>query len=96
MPVRSTFGSDEALRVATSLGLDLDAEPFSLDEFRRGMEVELEHGRRDPATNVTGDDPLTTGKIALAHLREISDYYTRLHRMEAEAEAEQAERLDPA
>ncbi len=52
------------------------------------MEVELEHGRRDPATNVTGDDPLTTGKIALAHLREIPDYYTRLARMEAEAEAE--------
>ncbi len=96
MPVRSTFGSDEALRVATSLGLDFDAEPFSLDEFRRGMEVELEHGRRDPETNVTGDDPLTTGKIALAHLREISDYYTRLDRMETEAEAEQAERLDPA
>jgi len=96
MPIRSTFEPDEALRVATSLGLDLAAEPFTLEEFRRGMEVELEHGRRDPATNVTGDDPLTTGKIALAHLREISDYYTRLDRMEAEAEAEQAERLDPA
>ncbi len=96
MPVRSTFGSDEALRVATGLGLDFDAEPFTLEEFRRGMEVELEHGRRDPDTNVTGDDPLTTGKIALAHLREISDYYTRLDRMEAEAEAEQAEKLDPA
>jgi Protein of unknown function (DUF5661) len=96
MPVRSTFDPDEALRVATSLGLDFDAEPFTLDEFRRGMEVELEHGRRDPETNVTSDDPLTTGKIALAHLREISDYYTRLDRMEAEAEAEQAEKLDPA
>lgn len=96
MPVRSTFDADEALRVATSLGLDFAAEPFSLEEFRRGMDVELEHGRRDPATNVTGDDPLTTGKIALAHLREIPDYYTRLDRMEAEAEAELAEKLDPA
>jgi hypothetical protein len=96
MPVRSTFDPDEALRVATSLGLDLGSEPFSLDEFRRGMEVELEHGRRDPATNVTGDDPLTTGKIALAHLREIPDYYTRLDRMEMEAEAEQAATVDPA
>lgn len=96
MPVRSTFETEEALRVATSLGLDFATEPFALEEFRRGMDVELEHGRRDPATNVTGDDPLTTGKIALAHLREIPDYYTRLDRMEAEAEAELAEKLDPA
>ena len=50
-----------------------------------GMEVELEHGLQDPATNVTGDDPLVTGKIALAHLNEFPDYYTRLDRMEAEA-----------
>ena len=96
MPVRSTFDADEALRVATSLGLDFATEPFPLEEFRRGMEVELEHGRRDPATNVTGDDPVTTGKIALAHLREFPDYYTRLDRMEKEADAELAEKLDPA
>jgi hypothetical protein len=96
MPIRSTFEPDEALRVATSLGLDFAAEPFTLEEFRRGMEVELEHGTADPETDVTGDDLHVTGKIALAHLREISDYYTRLDRMEAEAEAEQAERLDPA
>ena len=96
MPVRDSFDPGEALDIATRLGLDLAAEPFSLDEFRRGMEVELEHGRRDPATNVTGDDPLTTGKITLAHLREIPDYYTRLAIMEADAEAEQAERADPA
>jgi len=96
MPVRATFDPTEALEVATRLGLDFTAEPFTLNEFRRGMEVELEHGRFDPATNVTGDDPLTTGKIALAHLREIPDYYTRLARMEAEAEAELAEARDPA
>ena len=96
MPVRATFDPAEAAEVATRLGLDLAAERFSLDEFRRGMEVELEHGRRDPATNVTGDDPLTTGKIALAHLHEMPDYYTRLARMEAEAEAEVAEAMDPA
>ncbi|HYN48478.1 MAG TPA: DUF5661 family protein [Candidatus Nanopelagicales bacterium] len=94
MPVRTTFDPSEALKVATRLGLDVAAEPFSLEEFRHGMEVELEHGRRDPSTNVTGDDPLTTGKIALAHLREIPDYYTRLARMEAEAEAAGA--MDPA
>lgn len=59
-----------------------------MEEFRRGMEVELEHGTRDPATDVTGDDPILTGKIALAHLNEFADYYTRLTKMEAEAEAE--------
>lgn len=96
MPVRATFDPAEAAEVATRLGLDFTATPFSFDEFRRGMEVELEHGRRDPATNVTGDDPLTTGKIALAHLHEMPDYYTRLARMEAEAEAEVAEAMDPA
>ena len=51
------------------------------------MEVELEHGRRDPATDVTGDDLLLTGKIALAHLKEFPDYYIRLARMEEEAKA---------
>ncbi len=96
MAVRVTFDPSEALEVATRLGLDFTAGPFSLDEFCRGMEVELEHGRRDPATNVTGDDPFMTGKIALAHLREMPDYYTRLARMEAEAEAELAEAMDPA
>ena len=96
MAVRATFDPAEAAEVATQLGLDFTATPFSLDEFRRGMEVELEHGRRDPTTNVTGDDPLTTGKIALAHLHEMPDYYTRLARMEAEAEAELAEAMDPA
>ena len=96
MAMRVTFDPTEALEVATRLGLDFAAEPFSLEEFRRGMDVELEHGRRDAATNVTGDDALTTGKIALAHLREIPDYYTRLAVMEAEAEAELAEAKDPA
>jgi hypothetical protein len=96
MAMRVTFEPNEAQEVATRLGLDFTAEPFSLEEFRQGMDVELEHGRRDPATNVTGDDALTTGKIALAHLREIPDYYTRLARMEAEAEAEAAKAHEPA
>jgi hypothetical protein len=50
-----------------------------------GMDVELEHGLRDAHTNVTGDDPLTTGKITLAHLNEYPDYYTRLDKMETGA-----------
>jgi hypothetical protein len=68
-----------------TLGIDFAAEPFTLDEYRSGLDVELEHGRRDPETNVTGDDPVLTGKIALAHLRELPDYYTRLEAMEAAA-----------
>jgi len=80
------FASEEASMVATALGIDFDEVPFDLEQFRRGMEVELEHGLRDPITNVTNDDPIVTGKIAWAHLREFPDYYDRLDRMEAEAE----------
>jgi hypothetical protein len=96
MVVRMGFDVADALEVATRLGVDFAVEPFTLEEFRAGMDVELEHGSRDPATNVTGDDPLMTGRIALAHLREMPDYYVRLARMEAEAEADMAETLDPA
>jgi hypothetical protein len=60
--------------------------PFAVEEFRAGMNVELEHGRADPRTDVTHDDPITTARIALAHLNEFPDYYTRLNRMEQEAE----------
>ena len=73
----------KARRIGEELGIDWTR--FDLEEFRRGMDVELEHGRRDPATDVTGDDLLVTGKIALAHLNEFPDYYTRLARMEEEA-----------
>ncbi len=82
------FTAEQAQAVATEIGLDLDAVPFDLEQFRRGMEVELEHGSHDLMTNVTNDDPIITGKIAWAHLREMPDYYDRLDRMEAEAEAE--------
>ena len=57
-----------------------------------GLGVELEHGHQDPATNVTDDDEITTGKIARAHLNEFPDYYTRLEQMEAEAERYWADR----
>jgi hypothetical protein len=79
------FTLDEAAAVAKDLGLDLAGEGIDLEQFRMGLGVELEHGTHDPETDVTGDDRLTTGKIALAHLREIPDYYTRLAKMEAEA-----------
>jgi hypothetical protein len=83
---RQGFTAEQALEVAEAIGVDFPAEAFDLDQFRRGMDVELEHGRRDPATNVTDDDPIVTGRITLAHLREIADYYDRLDEMEAEAE----------
>ncbi len=85
MSGKKVFSEAEAKRIGDSLGIDWDK--VDLREFHRGLGVELEHGLRDPETNVTGDDPLLTGKIALAHLREYPDYYTRLDRLEAEAEA---------
>jgi hypothetical protein len=76
----------EAISVAEEIGLDLRTQAFEPEAFRRGMEVELEHGTRDPRTDVTHDDPLITGKIAWAHLNEMPDYYERLDRMEREAD----------
>jgi Protein of unknown function (DUF5661) len=84
--VRKGFSMEQALAVADELGLDFATAPFDAEQFRMGMEVELEHGRRDPMTDVTHDDPIVTGKIAWAHLREMPDYYLRLDAMEREAE----------
>jgi hypothetical protein len=78
------FTEEEARSVGESLGIRWDR--FDVDQLRRGMDVELEHGTRDPLTNVTDDNPLTTGKIALAHLNEFPDYYDRLEKMEKEAD----------
>jgi hypothetical protein len=82
---KDAFSVEEARTIGERLGIDWTASPFDVAQFRMGMDVELEHGARDSATNVTDDDPLTTGKIALAHLHEFPDYYTRLERMEEEA-----------
>lgn len=76
----------EAEAVAASIGIHWNAAKFDVEDFRYGMEVEYEHGTRDPQTNVTNDDPLITGKIAWAHLKEYPDYYKRLKKMESEAE----------
>jgi hypothetical protein len=86
MTTHGRVSTDEAGRVGERLGIDWASAPFDVEQFRAGMEVELEHGTRDPATDVTGDDPIVTGKIALAHLKEFPDYYTRLKRMEEEAD----------
>jgi hypothetical protein len=82
------FTAAEARRIGEEIGIDWNTSPFDVEQFRMGMEVELEHGRHDPSTDVTGDDPVVTGKIALAHLNEFADYYTRLERMEEEAKLE--------
>lgn len=82
---RKGISPRKARKIGEELGVDWTR--IEQEELRRGMEVELEHGRRDPATDVTGDDLLLTGKIALAHLNEFPDYYTRLARMEEEARA---------
>ena len=81
-----TFGLSEARSLGEQLGIDWASSPFDVEQFRTGMDVELEHGTRDSDTDVTGDDPLLTAKIALAHLRELPDYYTRLAQMEAAGE----------
>jgi hypothetical protein len=81
------FTSAEAQEIGTAIGIDWSAVPFTLEQFRMGLAVELEHGAHDPETDVTADDPLLTGKIAWAHLKELPDYYTRLAVMEAEAES---------
>jgi hypothetical protein len=77
------FTAAQALEIGNALGIDWSA--FDVEQFRMGLNVELEHGRQDPATDVTGDDPVITGRIALAHLNEFPDYYTRLARMEKDA-----------
>ena len=85
MSATRTFTAEEARRIGEAIGIDWRESPFDVEQFRMGLEVELEHGQRDPRTDVTHDDPIVTGKIALAHLNEFSDYYTRLDKMEEEA-----------
>ena len=86
MAAKPHFSSEQAREVGKRIGIDWESAPFDVEQFRAGMDIELEHGTQDPATNVTEDDPIVTGKIALAHLNEFPDYYTRLEQMEAEAE----------
>ena len=86
MTAKKHFTNEQARQIGGTLGIDWSH--FDVEQFRMGLDVELEHGLRDPFTNVTGNDPILTGKIALAHLNEFADYYTRLEKMEREAEEE--------
>jgi len=85
MESRKSFSIEEAKQIGESLGIDWTK--FDVEQFRKGMDVELEHGTKDLKTNVTSDDAITTGKIALAHLNEFPDYYARLEEMEKQADA---------
>ncbi|MCE5311950.1 MAG: hypothetical protein LLF86_02225 [Nitrospiraceae bacterium] len=84
MSTKKVFTAEQAKEIGGKLGIDWSL--FDVEQFRMGMDVELEHGKENALTNVTNDDPLMTGKIALAHLNEFPDYYTRLYEMEEEAE----------
>ena len=86
------FTAEQARAAGARIGIDWSTSPFDVEQFRMGMDVELEHGSRDPDTNVTDDDLEVTAKIARAHLNEFPDYYTRLAAMEAEAERHFRER----
>ena len=81
------FTVEQAREAGVQIGIDWSNSPFDVEQFRMGMDVELEHGTHDPDTNVTDDDVEVTAKIARAHLNEFPDYYTRLAAMESEAEA---------
>ncbi|KAA9021143.1 hypothetical protein F4V44_18525 [Niallia endozanthoxylica] len=82
-----SFSKEDAAAIALAMGIDFNKSKFDLDEFWMGVNVELEHGKISSQTNVTNDDPIMTGKIALAHLNEFPDYYKRLKVLEEEAKA---------
>lgn len=84
MTAKKRFTKEEAKKIGNSL--DITWKKWDVEQFRMGLDVELEHGKIDPNTNVTNDDPVMTGKIALAHLNEFPDYYTRLEKLEKEAD----------
>ncbi len=84
---KTSYSKEEAAAIALLLGIDFSKSKFNLTEFWMGVNTELEHGKKYYLTSVTGDDPITTGKIALAHLNEFPDYYRRLKVLEDEAKA---------
>lgn len=86
MSTQKHFTIEQAREIGDRLGITWDR--FDVEQFRMGLNVELEHGQHDPDTDVTGNDPDLTGKIALAHLNEFADYYTRLEKMERKAKEE--------
>jgi hypothetical protein len=88
MSDKEHFTTENAREIGNKLNIDWSR--FNVEQFRMGLDVVLEHGLVDPSTNVTGNDFILTGKIALAHLNEFADYYTRLEKMERKAKEEHA------
>jgi len=84
MAGKQHFNTEKAKKIGEVLGIDWSQ--FDIEQFRMGLDIELEHGLVDPHTNVINDDPIMTGKIALAHLNEFGDYCTHLEKIEHEAE----------
>jgi len=84
--MKKNYSENEAQVVASQIGIKWEIVDFDLQQFTAGMNIETEHGMHDLETNITNDDPIMTGKIAWAHLKEINDYYDRLNIMEKEAE----------
>jgi len=82
--LKKFFSVEEAKKIGDDLKINWDK--VDLEQFQQGLHVELEHGLVDVETNVTDDDLAVTGKIAWAHLKEFADYYTRLKKMEDEAD----------
>lgn len=89
------FTLAEATEIAKKLGIDFNKVAFTLEEYLEGINIELEHGTVDPDTNVTDNDPIATGKIALAHLNEVSFYYNDYIGLEAWEHAIEAFKGDP-
>lgn len=85
----STIKSPKVSKQETSIILktvNTNLMDISLDDFQKGLEVELEHGTRFEDANVTNNHPVLTGKIVLAHLKEMPDYYLRLDLAEMEGD----------
>lgn len=79
------FSYEEARTIGEKIGINFSE--IDVEQFRLGLGVELEHGLKDAETDITHDDLSETGKIAWAHLKEIPDYYTRLSKMEHDAQS---------
>jgi hypothetical protein len=89
MAATQHFTTEQALEIGNKLSIDWGR--LNVEQFRIGLDIELEHGLNSPATDVTGNDPIITGKIVLAHLNEFADYYTRLTKMEKEAKEQHSQ-----
>lgn len=82
--VKKEITKEEAIELGKFFKINYDIVPFN--QFWFGLNVELEHGTRDPQTNVTNDDMITTALITIAHLKEFPNYYEKLDLMEQELE----------